>query len=315
MTRKEVMNSIALKKRFCKDCNLPIAVYDNPYFYGRLQTIDILFDCVDKFDVFCAELQRFATEKDYFEYYNKVKDSIIDFIKTKDEYNTFVNDNHSIESVASKRNVYVEDNDDCAFISIDMKKANFSSMKHYSPKIFDGSDTWEQFVAKFTDSQHIIHSKYIRQVILGACNPKKQIRYGHYLMNILCKHVIDAISCASVFSLGEDEIIISVPREYGVGCGFSLSELKKAVNSCPFGIGRFVRVRMFELHKIEGTDGYMKIYNGDSNDIEFKCLNAEIFHQIVKHYFDKAITENDLVFYHDGKLAKFLEAVNNPFEK
>lgn len=313
MNREEVMNSIALKKRFCKDCNLPIVVFDNPYFYERLQTIDVLFDCVDKFDVFCAELQRFANEQDYFEYYNKVKDSIIDFIKAKDEYNAFNNDNYQIESVVSKRNVYVEDNDGGAFVSIDMKKANFSAMKHYSPKIFDGADTWEQFMAKFTDSQHIIHSKYIRQVVLGACNPKKQIRYEHYLMNILCKHIMDTISNVSVFSLGKDEIIISVPREYGVGCGFSLSELKKAVNSCPLGIGQLVRVEMFELYKIEGTDGYMKTHNSDSNAVEFKCLNAEIFHQIVKHYFGQPVTENDLVFYHDGKLAKFLEEVNNPW--
>lgn len=313
MTREEVMNSISLKKRFCKDCNLPIVVYDNPYFYERLQTIDVLFNCIYKFDVFCLELQRFASEQDYFEYYNKIKDSVIEFIKAKDEYNSFINDDYSVESIVPKRNIYIEDNDNKAFVSIDMEKANFSAIKRYSPEIFDGADTWEQFVAKFTNSQHIIHSKYIRQVILGACNPKKQIEYEHCLMNILCKHIINTIPSASIFSLGEDEIIISVPSEYGVGCGFSLSELKKAIDSCPLNIGQLVRVEMFELYKIEGTDGYLKIYNNDSNDIEFKCLNAEIFHQIVKHYFGEPITENDLVFYHDGKLAKFLEEVNNPW--
>ena len=254
MTREEVMNSISLKKRFCKDCNLPIVVFDNPYFYERLQTIDVLFNCIYKFDVFCLELQQFANEQDYFEYYNKVKDSIIDFIKAEDEYNAFINSNYSMvlypyynESIASKRNVYVKDNNGGAFISIDMKKANFSAIKHYSPEIFDGADTWEQFVAKFTNSQHIIHSKYIRQVILGACNPKKQIEYEHCLMNILCKHITNVIPNISIYSLGEDEIIISVPREYGVGCGFSLSELKKAIDSCPLNIGQLVRVKMFEL--------------------------------------------------------------------
>ena len=313
MTKEEVMNSIALKKCFCKNNNLPIAVFDNPYFYERLQTINSLFDCLNKFDAFCDELQRFANEQDYFEYYNKIKESAIEFIKTKDEYNNFVNGDYSVESIVPKRNIYIEDNDNKAFISIDMKKANFSAIKHYSPKIFDGVDTWEQFMAKFTDSQHIIHSKHIRQVILGACNPKKQIRYEHYLMNILCKHIMNIIPNISIYSLGEDEIIINVPREYGAGCGFSFSELKKVVNSCPLGIGQLVRVEMFELYKIEGTDGYAKIYNNDSNDIEFKCLNTKIFHQIVKHYFGKPITENDLVFYYDGKLAKFLKKVTNPW--
>ena len=313
MTREEVMNSISLKKRFCKDYNLPIVVFDNPYFYERLQIIDILFDCVYKFDVFCDELREFASEQDYFEHYNNVKDSAIDFIKASEEYNSFINENFAAESEIPKRNVYVEDNDDTGFISIDMVKANFSALKHYSPKIFDGLATWEQFMSKFTNSQHIIHSKYIRQVILGACNPKKQIRYEHHLMSILCNHIVETIPNVSVYSLGEDEIIINVPRKYGVGCGFSLSALKNTISSCPFGIGQLVRTETYELHKIDGTNGYMKIHNNDSNDIEFKCLDAEIYHQIVKHYFGNPIEENDLVFYHNGRLAKFLEEVHNPW--
>ena len=305
MTRDEVMNSIQLKKRFCKDCNLPIAVFDNPYFYERLCTLDFLFDCVDKFDTFCSELQNFASEQDYFEYYNKVKDSIIDFIKAKDEYNTFVNEDYKTTSIVPKKNLYVEDNDRHVFISIDMKKANFSAMHHYSPKIFDDAATWEQFMTMFTNSTHIINSKYIRQVVLGACNPKKQIKYEHHLMNMLCKHIMDSLPGLSIYSLGEDEILIEVYNE------FPVNEFKKVVNSCPFGIGQLVRVEMFKLRKINGTDGYMKIYNNNPDEVEFKCLNAEIFHQVVKYYLGVPITDNDLVFYHDGKLARFLESVEH----
>lgn len=309
MNTEEIMNSIALKKRFCKDCNLPIAVFDNPYFLERLVTLDALTNCMCKFDIFCDELKQFENEQDYFEYYNKIKDSIIDFIKAKEAYNTFSNDNFSTESVAPKKNLYTEDNDNSIFISIDMKKANFSAMRHYSPEIFDGANSWEEFMAKFTDSQHIINSKYIRQVILGACNPKKQIRYEHFLMNILCEHIINMIPKISVFSLGEDEIIIRCRDD----CELPLSELKQIVNNHPC-LGQFIRVEMFRLNKIIGTDGYIKTFLHDNNKhVEFKCLNAETYHQIVKYFFGKPITENDLVFYHDGKLAKFLEKVDNPW--
>lgn len=315
MTKEEIMSSISLKKRFCRDCNLPIAVFDNPYFSERLQTIDVIFDCVNKFEVFCTELQDFVNEQDYFEYYNKIKDCVINYIKSHDEYNTFINKNYSIEHIpASKKNIYTEDNDSREFISIDMKKSNFSSMKHYSAAIFDNAENWEQFITRFTDNQHIINSKYIRQVIFGGCNPKKQIRYEYHLMNILCNHLMNKIPNISVFSLGEDEIIIEAPYKYGVGCGFSLRELKQVINNCPLNIGQLVGVKIFELYKIKNTNGYMKIYNDDSDSVEFKCLNDEIFHQIVKYYFNKTITENDLVFYHDGKLAKFLNKVSNPFE-
>lgn len=55
MIKEEVLNSIQLKKRFCKDCGLPIVVFDNPYFMERLQTLDPLFSCVEKFNRFCNE--------------------------------------------------------------------------------------------------------------------------------------------------------------------------------------------------------------------------------------------------------------------
>ena len=161
--------------------------------------------------------------------------------------------------------------------------------------------------------RNIIDSEHIRQVILEHCNPNKQITYEYFLMNFLCEHIIEKLPGTTIFSLCQDEILINIPHEYGKGCGFSMSELRKVINDCPNKIGEFTEIRTFELQKIEGTDGYAKIYNDDSNDIEFKCLNAEIFHQIVKHYYGKNITKNDLVFYHNGKLARFLEKVNNPW--
>ena len=66
MTREEVLKSIGLKKRFCKDCNLPINLYDEPYFTQRLQILDIQFGCVKKFDDFCAELENYENEQSYF---------------------------------------------------------------------------------------------------------------------------------------------------------------------------------------------------------------------------------------------------------
>ena len=77
---------------------------------------------------------------------------------------------------------------------------------------------------------------------------------------------------------------------------------------------------MFDLYKIKGTDGWMKyIYNFDADSdvddkVEFKCLNAEIFHQIIKHYYNEVITPNDLVFYHNGELATYLKEVDNPWK-
>ena len=300
MTREQVLNSVALKKRFCRDCNIPIVVYDNPYFYERLEALDTIYDGVRKFEDFCLELRDFDSENQFFEYYNGTKDTIINQIKANPKYQDFLNQDLLHTNFDSK-----------AFISIDMKKANFSAMHHFSPLIFNGAETWEDFMKEFTFYPHIINSKYIRQVVLGACNPKKQIQYESYLMNVLCTHIKNELPTVSLYSLGEDEIIISVPDG---GAGFSLKQLKQVVNSCCGGIGSLVRVEMFDLEKIDGTDGYLKVYNSPDGKVEFKCLDAEIIHQVVKHFFNQPITENDLVFHHNGALVKFLKEVPDPWQ-
>lgn len=314
MTREQILNSVSLKKRFCKDYNLPITIYDNPYFYERLSAIDIMFDCIDKFDNFCRCLSNFESEQDYFEYYNEVKDKVIDYIKSNPAFERFNTDSiWAIPRIYSypKHNLYVAQNDGSTFISIDMRKANFSALKHYDRAIFDNMSTWEDFLGKFTDCPHILQSKYIRQVILGACNPKRQVAYEHYLMSILLEHIVKNIPTINVYSLGEDEILIKLEDN----CGFSRKQLQRIISSCPDGIGEIVHLEIFDLHIIKNTSGWMKVMYDDESSIKFKCLEAETYHQIIKHYCGLPITENDLVFYHNGQLAKFLKEVDNPWEE
>ena len=325
MTREEVLNSIALKKRFCKDCNLPIVVFDNPYFYERLCILDSLYDCVAKFEDFCSELGNYTHDEVYLAEYNSVKDMIIEALKANVYFQEFNNAQFNKPTVnVGKRNLYVEQNDGGLFFSIDMKKANFSALRHYNKEIFVGCETWEEFVGRFTSSKHMAKSKYIRQVVLGACNPKRQIQYENYLMTILYLHIKESIGDENfeVYSLGEDEIIITIknpnePQKFEFN--FGVNKMKEIIHSCPLGIGELVRLDMFELFKVQGTDGWTKTYyeqseSGKAGTVEFKCLDAEIFHQIIKHYNGEAITENDLVFYHNGQLARFLKEVNNPWE-
>ena len=315
MTREEVLQFTGLKKRFCKDCNLPINLFDEPYFTQRLKALDVQFDCVKKFDTFCADLEKYDTEQEYFEYYNTVKDSVINMIKDNTEYMKFLNDDFADVRVVTKnitlgnKNFYIEGNQDKTFISIDMKKANFSALRHYSPAIFKNVETWEQYIGFFTPSEHIRNSKYIRQVILGACNPKRQITYERYLMTMLYLHIKNELDGkVSFYSLGNDEIIISV-----AGTSVSAKEIKAAIATCPQKIGELVRFEMFDLQKV-GDYGWMKVIYDEPERVEFKTINADIYHQIVKHYWNMPITEDDLVFRYNGVLARFLEGVKNPWK-
>jgi hypothetical protein len=70
---------------------------------------------------------------------------------------------------------------------------------------------------------------------------------------------------------------------------------------------------MFDLQKV-GDYGWMKVIYDEPERVEFKTINADIYHQIVKHYWNMPITEDDLVFRYNGVLARFLEGVKNPWK-
>ena len=315
MEKSKVLNSLELKKRFVKDNNLPITVYHEPYFTERLVTIDRLYDCVQKFELFCNELKAFADEQEYFTHYNAVKDAAIEHIKAKDEFKVFTDDNSfiRINNQYPKTNLYIEENQYKSFISIDMRKANFSAVRRYNPAIFDNADTWEEFISQFTSMKHIANSKYIRQVILGACNPKKQIQFELYLMHTLLEFLKHMVPGIEVFSLGVDEIILYHPNQSGICQNDEraqkiVDEIKSALSR--HVVGAMVRMEEFYLEPLADY-GYLKVDMHDENNVTFKCVDAECFHQHVKHYYGMEITDNDLVFYHNNVLARFLEPIPN----
>ena len=321
MNGVDIYYSIPLKKRFAKDCNLPISVFDSPYFEERLKILDERFDCISKFGEFCRELSDFNSAEEYFAYYNSVKDSIINSLKGNRSFNHFNEANFpKNNNDFSNRNLYVNDNNGGFFISIDMNKANFSALRHYSDNIFNNCKTWEEFIGSFTDKKHIIDSKYIRQVVFGNCNPKKQIQYETFLMNTLAEYIKTALKDkVNIYSVASDEIIISYfnpnSTENNESC-YTLDELVGIIKKCPNGIGNLVKVESFTLKKL-GNFGWHKTgFNAitEENIDVFKGINSEIYPQIVKYEQNLPLTDNDLVFYHDGKLARFLEGVENPWK-
>lgn len=301
--------STRAKERFCKDCNIPIRLFQEPYFMDRLTLFDKFYGTLEKWNIFLEELQKYHCEQGYFEEYNRVKDAAILSIKNSEAYQRFNADDMNKYCVTHEnlpnKDIFKPTNDGKAFISIDMKKANFSSLHHYSADMF-GVNTWEEFIGKFTDNQHIINSKYIRQVILGNCNPKRHITYEKYLMDILLTDLLEKhISIERVVFFSNDEIVIDVSdmnKSRQILLAFNIEQYLKDASP------KF-KVELFTLHKIDNTDGYYKeIFkeNGEK-EIEFKCLDNYMLPFVIRGFLGEEITDSDRVFYHEGLLAQFIE--------
>lgn len=298
------------RERFCKDCNIPIRIFQEPYFTDRLKLYNTFYNTHQKWDIFLSELGKYHSEQDYFEEYNHVKDTAISDIKNTQAYQQFNEDDMNKYGVTHtnlpNKDIFKFTNDGKCFVGIDMRKANFSSLHHYDSSIFKGADSWEEFIGMYTENLHIINSKYIRQVILGNCNPKRHITYEKYLMDKVLIHLLQTyVSIEQVVFFSNDEIVIDVSdMEKSQQQHFYVQIENEMINM-------FVplKTELFILHKIEGTDGYYKeiIHEDGRNGIELKCLDNYALPFVLRKFLGEEICESDKVFYHEGLLAKFIE--------
>lgn len=306
--------STRAKERFCKDCNIPLRLFQEPYFTDRLKLYDKFYRTLEKWDMFVRELEKYHCEQDYFEEYNRVKDAAILNIKGSAAYQRFNEEDMNkfcIQNVnLPNKDIFKSGNDGKTFISIDMRKANFSSLHHYSEDMFKDTygvvNTWEEYIGKFTNNQHIINSKYIRQVILGNCNPKRHITYEKYLMDTVLTYLTNIyISIDRVVFFSNDEIVVDI-------LDMNNNEKVSTRDQIAFGMQNFsvpLRVELFKLHKLYGTDGYYKeVCNSDGKvSIEFKGVDNYMLPFVIRKFIGEEITDSDKVFYHEGLLSKFLE--------
>lgn len=299
-----------LKERFCEDCNIPLRLYKEPYFMDRLQLYDSYYNALDKWNIFVRELDKYKCEQDYLEEYNRVKNAAINDIKISDGYKRFNEEDMNKYTVKYKdlpgKDIFKTSNNGKLFISIDMRKANFSALKFYNRSIFDNADTWGKFIERYTEDKHIVNSKYIRQVILGNCNPKRQVTYEKYLMGLVLEVLIDELgySASDIAFFSNDEIVIDMGKYEDCIRKRELIEWQiKGYFNIPF------RIELFYLRKITGTNGYYKeiVKNIIEREYEFKCLNNYTLPFVLRKFNEEEITENDKVFYHEGLLSKFIE--------
>lgn len=307
-----------LKERFCKDCNIPLRLYQEPYFSLRLILYNKFYDTLDKWNIFVDELKKYNNEQEYFEEYNKVKDAAILSIKESEAYKKFNVEDLNKFSVIHKnlpgKDIFKPSNDGKVFVSIDMRKANFSSLKYYcdciSKSMFKNVSMWEEFISYFTTNKHIINSKYIRQVILGNCNPKRHITYEKYIMDQVLTSMEEYRMEDMIVFFSNDEIIYDLTSMRETNKLYKLYYVKELIEqkleeefAIPF------KVELFSLHKIHGTDGYVKkIYNhGNEYTYDFKCLDNYMLPFVLRYFLKEDIKKSDRMFYQNGLLAEFVD--------
>ena len=297
-----------VKNRFLTGYKIPITITVEPYFTDRLKSYDPFYDCISKYDLFKHEMTKYKTEEEFFSQYTSTKEAIMDYIKSTEGYNNFISSNINWEvddkyKHLPSKDIYHHDNVGKKFLSVDMIKANFSSMYKYDPTIFKNISNWNEFVATFTDSQYFIDSKYIREVVFGNCNPKRQVTYEKYLMSQLLSS-IDSIFFDSpdVVFFSNDEFIFDITNYKDVD---KLVEFINNYTEIP------VRVEIFTLYGIYNdvtNIGYLKKF--DDGNVVVKKSTQTFMPCIIRTLRGEEITDSDLIFIFEKNLCKLMNKPN-----
>ena len=309
----------ALRQRFCKDMNLSIRIFEDPYFTNFLKLYDMQFDSVAKYNRFVSAVHHFGSEQNYFEAYNKLKDDIIEYLNNNPEMIFFAKEEDMNQFACQNKNypakdIFKETNDGKFFVSIDMIKGNFTALHHYNPAIVKDCDTYEDFIRTFTDIPHFVESKYIRQVVFGNVNPKRQVTYEKYLMDQILTKLFETgiIKPENIEFFSTDEIVFSVPENMVNNKIVDETFYETVMNVVQWARNNNINVRgeFFELRKIPGTSGYVKKFMMDKNGVDFKCLDALTLPFVLRAYQKEEPNDMDKVFLYEGKKVMLLENID-----
>lgn len=298
-----------LRQRFCKDWNIPVKLYTEPYFSERLAIYNQHVFIVHLLGEFVELVTRAGGEQGYFTLYNEVKDKAIQYLNDSESMTYFreqedMNKYPPLKNFPSK-DIFKQTFIGKTFVSIDLSKGNYTALRHYDPEIVGNTDTYEDFMAMFTDEPYLKGSKYIRQVIFGNVNPKRQVTYEKYLMSQLLSDLLgQGIPTESVVFLSTDEIVLDADAYTD-----EIFSIIDATVSNHRDSGVNTRVEHFKLHYIPEAETYVKEFLNEDlkGTVEFKCMTSNMMPFVLKTFYGNPITDNDYVFELDGRLAKWLD--------
>lgn len=310
--KENLKNNVQLRKHFCKITGAPIKIYETPYFESRLR----LFEQEALFERFVEMIER-EYDGNYESFnadYIRVQNEMIETIKNSEGYNRFNSEDMNKYAVPSElrelpsKDIYKDCYKDRYFISLDMKKANFTSLKHYDQNIFGPNVTnYEDFVDSFSKNYFFKISKHMRQVIFGNCNPKRQATYEKYLMSLVLQEILDDgnLKKEDVVCLLTDEIVFDVTNLDRENVWTKLTSLlqdickKQNVEISP---------SCFLLKKIEGCKGFVKNFCTLPKKYEIKCVDSVDYPFVLRALNNEPYTIEDCVYMHENRMVKLMPA-------
>jgi hypothetical protein len=322
-----------IRQRFISDYNLPIQVYQDGLFEYFLSLYEKEFQSETKWNEFNEMIKTHYNGKEgvFLEDYYNARNHIITSIENSDAYKQFntcnMNDyaitNDDFKSL-SKSSPYLETNDGKIFLSIDMKQANFNTLKYHDRYIVRNANDYNDFIVEMIGKHHNLieyfqKSKYNRQVIFGKLNMARNMTIQKYIMSKLFEIINKAAHVFKPYSYQSDELIYQI-NDKAVADSFDhlttqMTTIEKIIKHDIKDIPFKCELFFVKCHKFTNSnDAKLVAYTKNSllktnDNINLKMCPITYYAQVYKLLQRQPITKNDLSFYYEKQLARFFEPI------
>lgn len=300
-----------LRRRFIKDNSLPIPLTDEPYFSYFMDLYDNDFSTKKKMDDFMEIVSQFETEAEVLDFMASITDKIINDVKTNPKYQEFLK--ADMNQFAVKRTqrypsstIFKECHTGKELISIDLSKANFQAMNYFNKEILN-SDTYQEFVARYTNYNHMINSKYIRQIIFG--NLTKRIDTVELYMTYQIVEKLEKLGF-TIILVKNDEVVLEGNKDIYDACVNLMKEIPISVS-----IEHFVLKVLRNEHEqpYKSDKFFVKEFLNSTEEktlsFEIKATDTTFYSQFYKLLKGMEITDDDLIFINEGFVAMYRETI------
>lgn len=190
------------------------------------------------------------------------------------------------------------------FLSIDIKSANFSTMKTFDEEDGLGAN-WEEFC-----NQNLVHptlakSKSFRQVVFGNINSKRNGKIQLSKMNQLSDILED--KGYDLAYISNDEVIITSDQPYE-----DLMPVNEIITQASQDLGVPLKLSLIKWDKLDGMrkGEYLKRHYNYYVQHQYNSLvgvPGNIYYKYFKRYvLEEDYEERDLYFINEGRLAKWV---------
>ena len=294
--------------RFVNEHRLPMPVINEELFFYHIQNYDKVFGTIDKWNDLCGLVNKYyhGNPQEFVEGFKEIRENVIKTIKDGEAYQKFNNMDMNVYAVdknkykQKSKNIYHEGNIGKTLISIDLRKANFQAMNYVDKNIMLNSDTYDDFIRKFTDNQLVIDSKYFRQVFFGQLNPGRVSTVETYMVY----QVLDFMSSYFNFpytinSINADEVTIELYGRYY----YLLRDFRAVANFAT------------ECKNATGIDVHCEIYTLDGYNFYSNARNRKHFTFYArnehKEPFDETVINTNLMCVQGPYFALAYKLYNN----